>query len=143
MTPAGQMIGIVLVIAGLIGIGVVGGRASRGIEIDAKQTEINLLEGKLLAETVRADGNATALTSLKTTLREERERRARMQRATEQELAGLAGRVAALTLAAERFQNDIRKKASNDEACNALRDLPVCSAVADGLWGRPSAAGAH
>lgn len=143
MTPAGQMIGIVLVIAGLIGIGVIGGRASRRIEIDAKQIEINLLEGKLLAETVRANGNATALTSLKTTLQDERERRARMQRATAEELAGLADRVAALTLAAERFEQDIRKKASNDEECTALRSLPVCGAVADGLWGRAAAAGTH
>ena len=143
MTPAGQMIGIVLVIASLIGIGFGAGRYSRGIEIDAKQIEINLLEGQLLAEKVRADGNATALTSFKDTLRDERERRARMQRATAEELAGLAGRVAALTLAAERYHQDIRKKASNDEECAVLRDLPVCGAVADGLWGRASAAGAH
>ena len=143
MTPAGQMIGIVLVIASLIAIGFGGGRYSRGIEIDAKQTEINLLEGQLLAETVRANGNATALTSLKGTLQEERARRARMQRAIEEELAGLAARMAALAIAAERYEQDLRKKASNDEECAVLRDLPVCGAVADGLWGRAPAAGTH
>lgn len=143
MTPGGQLLGIVLLITGLFGLGFVGGRYSRGIEIDAKQIEINLLEGQLLAEKVRADGNANALTSLKTTLRDERERRAAMQRATTEELAGLADRVAALSLTAERFQQDIRKKAANDEECTALRDLPVCAAVADGLWGRAPAVGTH
>ena len=143
MTPAGQLIGILLVIAGLFGAGYGTGHAARGGEVDAKQAQVDLLEGQLLAEKVRADGNATALTSLKTTLRDERERRAAMQRATVEELAGLADRVAALSLTAERFQQDIRKKAANDEECIALRDLPVCGAVADGLWGRAPAVGAH
>lgn len=143
MTPTGQLVGILLVIAGLVGVGVGIGRSSRGVEIDAKQAQVDLLKGQLLAETTRANGNATALTSLKKTLRDERERRAVMQRITEQELAGLADRVAALTLTAERYQQGILKKAENDEECIALRNLPVCGAVADSLWGPAPAGRTH
>lgn len=107
------------------------------------QADVAELSQKLGTETERAAAAEGALESIKATLQRERERRAHMQRIAEQELAALANRVAALSAAAEAFQNDIRKKASTDEECIALRDLPVCGAVADGLWGRPPTADPH
>jgi hypothetical protein len=136
MNPAGQLIGLVLVIALLFGSGVLSGRKSR-------QPEIDLLNTAVTTQTLRADNANLTLQGLKTTLTEERARRARMQQAADEELAGLTKTVAALTLAAERNEQDIRKKALKDEDCTVLRDLPVCGAVADGLWGRTTAAGTH
>jgi hypothetical protein len=136
MNPAAQLIGILLVILALMGIGAVAGRHSR-------QDEIDLLNTAVTTQTLRADNANLTLQGLKTTLTEERARRARMQQAADEELAGLSKTIAALMLAAERNEQDIRKKALKDEDCAVLRDLPVCGAVADGLWGRTTAAGAH
>ena len=136
MNLAGQIIGVILVIGGLVGAGVYFGHGSRDEEVEN-------LELKVQAETLRADGQTATLRSLKAKLVEERIRRQQMQTTAEAELAALAGRVAALSRAAERFENDLRKKASNDEDCTALRAQPVCAAVADGLWGRQTTAGSH
>jgi hypothetical protein len=136
MNPAGQIIGVLLVIAGLMGAGALLGRHSR-------QDEIDLLKLEVQAQTLRADGEASTLKGLKSTLQAERDRRAQMQRAAADELAALTDRVAALTRAAERTETDIRTKANHDEDCAALRDLAVCAAVADGLWTSPTAASTH
>lgn len=136
LTPTVQLVGWVLVIAGLFAVGVVYGRDSRQDEIDALQRDVQV-------QTLRADGEAATLRSLKAKLVEERVRRAEMQRSAEAELARLAGRVAELTRASERFEASLRKKASNDEDCTPLRALPVCAPLADGLWGDAAAAGPH
>lgn len=135
MNITGQIVGVLLVIAGLFGAGALAGRHSRQDDIDTLTLEVQ-------AQTLRADGETAALRSLKAKLVEERVRRSKMQRTAEAELAALSGRVAALSRAAERFETDLRKKASNDEDCAALRALPVCAAVADGLWGA-TATGSH
>lgn len=136
MNLTGQIVGVLLIIGGLFGAGFYYGHGSRDDDIDT----LNL---KVQAQKLRADGETATLRSLKAKLVDERVRRAQMQRTAESELAGLAGRVAALSRASERFENDLRKKVSNDEDCTALRAQPVCSTVADGLWGRPAAAGTH
>lgn len=136
MNLTGQIVGVLLVIAGLFGVGVIAGRHSRQDDIDTLKLEVQ-------AQTLRADGEAATLRSLKAKLVEERARRAEMQRTAEAELAALAGRVAELTRTAERFETTLRKKASNDEDCAALRMQPVCAPLADGLWGDAAAAGPH
>lgn len=136
MNLTGQIIGVVLVIGSLVGSGYYFGHGSRDDEVEKLELEVQ-------AQMLRADGETATLRSLKGKLVEERMRRAQMQRAAESELGELAGRVAALSRAAERFENDLRKKASNDEDCTVLRAQPVCAAVADGLWGRQTTAGPH
>lgn len=146
MTLAGQMAGVLLVIAGLFGAGFAAGHTSRQNEIDTLEQSLRTRESELQAQTIRADGEAATLAAFKDTLNQERARRTAMQRTAEAELSSLTQRVAALTRAAANHENEVRKKANNDEDCSALRALPVCGAVADGLWGdlaRPAAAGTH
>lgn len=136
MTPAGQAAGIVLVLASLIGGGVVIGRQSR-------DGEVKQLAADRDAAFVHAKGQAQTLTNIRTTLREERERRNRMELAIQQELAARADRIAQLEVAAERRRQSLTDEVSKHEDCNALRRIPVCAALSDGLWGDPATVGAH
>jgi len=140
MTPpagiAGQIIGILLVLASLVGGGVVIGRQSR--DDDVKQ-----LTAERDAALLHANAQAETLATIKATLREERERRNRIEQAAQQELAARADRIAQLEVAAARRRQTLTAEASKHEDCNALRLIPVCAALSDGLYGRPPAAGAH
>lgn len=130
MTPAGQAVGVVLVLASLVGGGVVIGRQSR-------DGEVRQLVADRDATFMHANAQAQTLTTIKATLREEREWRNRIEQAVQQELADRAERIAQLEVAAERRRQKINTEAIKDEDCNALRRLPVCAALANGLWGSP------
>lgn len=136
MTPAGQVAGIVLVLVALVGGGAVIGRQSRDAEVAQLIQERD-------ATFAHANRQAETLTNIKATLRDERERRSRIERAIQQELADRAERIAKLEVAAERRRQKINTEATKDENCTALRHMPVCAAIADGLWGSPPASSTH
>lgn len=116
--------------------GVVIGYQSRDREVDRLAAERD-------ATLLHANAQAETLATIKATLREERERRNRIEQAAQQELAARADRIAQLEVAAERRRRTLTAEASKHEDCNALRRIPVCAALSDGLYGRPPAAGAH
>lgn len=137
----GQIIGVILVIAGLVGGGAVIGHESRNKEVSGLEAKVETLGAEKNAETMRANGEVATLRSLKETLRLERERRNQIALAAAEELAVRADRIAQLELAAQQRQQRIKTEASNDENCAALTSIPVCAAVADRLWGDPTATG--
>ena len=120
----------------LFGGGVVIGHQSRDREVDRLAAERD-------ATLLHANAQTETLATIKATLREERERRNRIEQAAQQELAARADRIAQLEIAAERRRQTLTAEASKHEDCNALRLIPVCAALSDGLYGRPPAAGAH
>lgn len=130
-----QAVAILLVVVALILGGLWGGyelgQASRN-------DEVAVLAADLRAETSRADDQVATLVSLRDTLRQERLRHALLRQAADDELAARATRIADLTLAASKRQTEFKKKAAADEDCAPLRDLPVCAAVAERLWGGPA-----
>jgi len=137
----GQIVGVILVIAGLVGGGAVIGHESRNGEVSDLEAKVNALDAEKNAETLRANGEAETLRTLKETLRLERERRNKIALAAAEELVARADRITQLALAAQKRQQRIKTEASNDENCAALTRLPVCAAVADRLWGDPAATG--
>ncbi len=136
MNPAGQIAGVVLVVGALVGGGAVLGYQSR-------DGQVRVLQQKLHAETSRANGSDETLVTIKGLLAAERQRRNEMQQAVAEELSARADRIAQLQAAVERRRNTINTEASQDEDCHALRRLPVCTALARGLWGDPAATAPH
>ncbi|MGH8053575.1 MAG: hypothetical protein ACREP4_06620 [Stenotrophomonas sp.] len=139
MNLGGQIVGVFLVLAALIGGGAAIGHASRNGEVADLVAQVEKLDAEKSAETLRANGEVATLRTLKETLRSERERRNRIGLLAQEELATRADRIAGLKLKAEQLQQRIKTEASNDENCNALRRLPVCAAIADRLWGDSTA----
>ncbi|MGN7832646.1 hypothetical protein ACTJI2_13650 [Pseudoxanthomonas sp. 22568] len=139
MNPAGQVLGILLVLGGLFGAGYWAGHSADAEahkeQVDALQTKVNSANTIAGAERDRADGNATALLSLRATLATERQRRTDQQRAADIELGARDARIKELTRAARAREEETRTKAMADEDCTVLRTLPVCSALAERLWG--------
>lgn len=90
-----------------------------------------------------ADLNAGSLTSLKATLQDERVRRQQIEQAAQAELAARGDRLAVLARENATLRNRIQQEASADEDCTSLRTLPVCAAVARGLWGDAGTARPH
>lgn len=101
------------------------------------------LQGQLEACRQTADDNAANLIAVRDTLARELTQRQAQQRAQEAELAARAQQIADLTAAAKARKQSLMQQATADENCAALRDLPVCAAVADRLWGDAAGAGTH
>ncbi|MGB3872124.1 MAG: hypothetical protein WA956_05660 [Stenotrophomonas sp.] len=120
-----------LVLAGLLSL--FGGGAVTGYQY--RDREVAELAAQRDASFAAANGQAQTLATIKATLHAERERRNRIELAAQQELAARAERIAELEVAAEKRRQKITTEASKDEDCNALRRMPVCAALADGLWG--------
>lgn len=118
-----------------------GGGAIAGYQY--RDGEVAELAAQERATFAHANRQAETLASIKATLRDERERRNRMEQAAQQELAARAERIAQLEVAAEKRRQKINTEASKDEDCTALRRLPVCAALADGLWGHTPAPAAR
>lgn len=123
-----------LVLAALLLL--VGGGAFAGYQY--RDDEVARLAAERNAAFAHANRQAETLASIKATLREERERRTRLAQAAQQELADRAERIAQLEVAAEKRRQKITTEVIKDEDCIALRRMPVCAALADGLWGSPA-----
>ena len=132
MNPAGQVLGVLLVIAGLVGAGFIWGHVSRNDEVAALVAQRN-------EKTREAEGATATVTGLKHTLAEAASARQAQARKTEEELARRGDRIAALERDALRRHTTMLKRIDQDANCDALRRLPVCAAVADGLWGAQAA----
>lgn len=132
MNPAGQALGVLLVIAGLVGAGFIWGDVSRNDEVAALVAQRN--------EKVReAEGANATVTTLKASIRQAKVEREAQARKAQEELARRGDRIAALERDAQRRHNNMLKRIDQDANCDALRRLPVCAAVADGLWGAQAA----
>lgn len=140
------------VLASLIALGLFGGglyighawgQNSRAGEVLTLTTDKAALVGQRDAAQQLANDNASSLTSLRATLKSERERRDAMRRAAADELARRAERIAILERASINRKTSLAKEAAADEDCAVLRNLPVCAAVADRLWGEPATARPH
>lgn len=139
MNPTGALITLatmLLTLALLIGSGYLWGRSSRDGELAA-------LADQLAQANDTAEDRTALAGALRHTLAEERERRRAQQELAVAELAAHADRIATLSATTERQRNELETRVNADEDCAPLRDLPVCAAVADGLFGRPATAGAH
>ena len=101
------------------------------------------LAGQLEACRQTADHNAANLIAVRGTLARELAQRQAQRSAQEAELAARAQQIAALTAAAQARKQSLMQQAAADETCAALRDLPVCTDVADRLWGDAAGAGTH
>lgn len=133
---AGKALLVLAVLLVLVGAGAFAGYQYRDDEVARLEAERN-------ATFAHANRQAETLTTIKATLREERERRNRLAQAAQQELADRAERIAQLEVAAEKRRQKITTEVMKDEDCTALRSLPVCRAMADGLWSGPPAAAAR
>jgi hypothetical protein len=123
---------LLALLAGAFGIGWhygAGSKAQEAIEL-----------GKSLgAETQRANDAAGTVQALKDKLAEERLRRIKQQDAAARALADRDRKLQALEAAAKGRRTRLMDQVTNDEDCAALRDLPVCAPLADGLWGNTAA----
>ncbi len=128
-----------LVLAGVLAL--FGGGAAAGYQY--RDQEVTGLAAQRDATFAHANRQAETLASIKATLREERERRSRIELAAQQALADRAERIAQLEVAAEKRRQKINAEVIQDEDCTALRRMPVCAALADGLWGGTPAAAAR
>ena len=130
---------VLLVLAGALVLfagGVSAGYQYRGAEVADLAAQRN-------ATFAHAQRQAETLSSIKATLRDERERRNRLEQAAQQELAARAERIATLEAGAVQRRANLNTETAKHEDCTALRRLPVCAALADGLYGQPPAAGTH
>jgi hypothetical protein len=117
---------------------------SRGADQMLDLTRQNAeLRGQLAAARQLANDNAGNLLAVRAMLGRELAQRQALQQAATDALATRGERIAALARAAARKQSLLRQATTDDQTCAALRDLPVCAAVADRLWGDLAAAGAH
>ena len=119
------------------------GGSARADEVADLQGKLGTVTGERNLARELANGNASQLTSLRTTLAEERKRREAQQQLALEEMGKRDARIAALTDAAKRRAETITKKAEADEDCADLRRLPVCAAVAERLWGDAATARPH
>ncbi len=146
-TAAAAVVGLVLALLLGSGVGLWAGhgwgKSKRADEVVELTRQLATVTGERDAAHRIANNNAANVTSLREMLRQARERAASMQRIAEQELEARAERIAALEAAGQRRHTTIFQKATNDEECAPLRDLPVCAAVADRLWGDAAPAGSH
>ena len=90
-----------------------------------------------------AQDNAGSLAAIREQLQQEQRAHALIQAAKDEELGKRADRIAALERGTEQRKKTLHKEAAANEDCAALRDLPVCAAVADRLWGGAATAGPH
>lgn len=132
-------LGDALVIVGcllLIALGAWGGYSWRADEVAQLQREA-------ADQRLRADYQTEVLAEVEQLAADARAAAAEQQAATEATLAARGDRIAQLLADASARQATTREKAAADEDCAPLRDLPVCAAVADRLYGGPVTAGPH
>lgn len=136
---------IAIVLVGIIGValGYRAGHAAQAEEMALRDGEITALKAHLALAEGTAAYNASQLTDLRASARDALERAAEWQAAATTELVARAKRIATLERNADRRKTETRNKASTDEDCADLRDLPVCDAVARRLWGDEATADPH
>lgn len=124
-------------------IGYSWGGSDQEAEVKRLGSEVAALTAERDEATAAANGNASNLTSLRDTLKAERESRLAQQKAAAAELDARTTRIAQLERQAAMRRQALVKKVETDEDCTVLRSMPVCAALADGLYGQPAAAGPH
>ncbi|MCD7099103.1 hypothetical protein LRX76_11795 [Stenotrophomonas sp. MMGLT7] len=136
---------ILVLVAFLVGvwIGRGWGQSDQGDEVTRLTGELTALSRDLATARSTATGNADAAKALRDSLKTERDQRLAQQRAAAAELDARAGRIAQLERKAAQRRAALKAKVETDEDCTALRRMPVCAALADGLWGQPATAGPH
>lgn len=137
---------VLLAVLGLVAglwIGHGWGKGERADQIAVLTGQAADLGGQLALAREVNSGNASQLTSLRDTLKGERDRRQKIEQAAQAELAARADRIAALERAAAGRRASITKEANADEDCAALRTIPVCAAVAERLWPDDATARPH
>lgn len=132
---AALAIGLVVAFGSGIWIGHGWGESARADEVMQLTSQLAACKGERQSALDDAAHNAADLTSLRATLDGERQRLHAIDASNQRELAARADRIAALQRAAAIRKSAIQSKAAADEDCAPLRDLPVCRAVADRLWG--------
>lgn len=129
---------VFLVLTGLLlyGKGRINGR-------DTCNTNIAELNRQLGERDEALNAKDGQLSALRASLQRQRDTHVRMRVAAEAELSARAARITELTKAAAARQTHLRQEAQADEDCAVLRDLPVCAAVADRLWGGQAGSSTH
>lgn len=136
---------VLVLVAFLVGvwIGHGWGQSDQAAEVTRLTSEASALSRDLATASSLAIGNADAAKALRDSLKTERDQYVAQQRAAAAELDARAGRIAQLERKAARQRVALNAKVETDEDCTALRRMPVCAALADGLWGQPATAGPH
>lgn len=130
---------ILVIFAAGLGVGHHWGASDQADTVARLSRDLGERTGERDAARGLANANAGQLTALRDTLALEREHREQLRAAAAAELGKRADRIAALERGAEKFKQTLTEKAAADEDCAALRDLPVCAAVAERLWGAATA----
>lgn len=133
--PSAELISGLLLMALLVGAGVLIGRNSRDEEV------ANAAQASGRAEQ-RADSAEATVAEFKAKVALERDKRLAQQALAKEALGDRDRRIEELTHVATKRHETIKREAKADEDCAALRTMPVCTAVAVRLWGGP-ATGAH
>lgn len=134
---------VVALALGALRVGYGWGHGAQADRVTRLARDNATLQGQLEACRQTADHNAANLVAVRDTLARELTQRQAQQRAQAAELAARARQIDALTRAAEARKRSLTQQAAADEDCAALRDLPVCAAVADRLWGDAAGANTH
>lgn len=134
---------LLLVFGSGLWLGYKWGASVRANEVDGLTKANATLAGERDAARQAANGNAGNLVALRNELERSKRELLLQQQLAEKELGTRADRIAALERDAEKRKNILHKEAAANEDCAALRDLPVCAAVADRLWGGTTATRPH
>lgn len=140
---AGIFVALLAFFGGGLGVGYHWGSGDNADQVASLTTKLAERTGERDAAQQLSNHNANSLVTLRDTLKSERDRIDRIRQAAADELAVRADRIAALERAAINRKTSLAKEAAADEDCAVLRDLPVCAAVADRLWGEPATASPH
>lgn len=124
-------------------VGLRWGKRDRADEVVTLTTANAALTGERDVARQVAQDNTSSLAAVRKQLQQEQRAYALVQVAKDQELGKRADRIASLERNAEQRKNTIHEEAAAHEDCAALRDLPVCAAVADRLWGGSTATDPH
>ncbi len=135
--------GLLLVVTVSASLGYLLGKSRQASALADLQQASHACEAALSTTLQISDINAGALTGLKAKLQDERDRRQKIEQAAQAELAARGDHLAALARENATLRNRIQQEASADEDCTTLRTLPVCAAVARGLWGDAGTARPH
>ena len=137
------LLAVLALALGALRVGYGWGRGAQADRVTVLTRDNATLQGQLESCRQTADQNAANLIAVRGTLARELTQRQALHSAQEAELAARAQQIAALTAAAKARKQSLLQQAAADEKCAALRDLPVCTAVADRLWGDAAGAGTH
>lgn len=137
------LIAVVIAFAGGVWVGHGWGESSQADEVNDLNDQVATLTQERDDARSAASSSANVTASLRDSLKSERESRLAQQKAAAAELSARDDRIAKLERQAATRRQALADKVKADENCTALRTLPVCAALARGLWGELPAADPH